>query len=210
MAQRDVLLQAINLLNTLRGPAKIYFATSAAPMPSNIYQAINATTGAPVSPWIAFGLTRGGINVSKNEEVTVRDDVDQIYGAYDQDTQGIDYMLSTQLAEILDRTQAGMAMDMGVPTVVVATAGLPTQVMVPMDSGSSKPPEWRWLVVYPKPTVGKLIAFAFRRGAVAGGEKVMRFDKSDPASPPLEIRMFPEISTAITADDAVARRYDID
>ena len=210
MAQRDVLENSINLLNTLRGPAKIFYATQNAAMPSNLEQAINATTGAPVAPWVAFGLTRGGINVSKTLDVTVRDDVDQIIGAYGQDITDRYYTLTTQLAEVLSRTQLKESLDLGVETVVVATTSLPTQIMVPLDDGDNVFTDRRWMVVYPKGTTGKLYAFVFRRGQVSGGERTMRFDKTDPVSPALEIRMFPEIATTIPAADAYGRTYTQD
>lgn len=210
MAQRDVLENSINLLNTLRGPAKIFYATSNAAMPSFLGQAINATTGQPTTPWVAFGLTRGGINVSKTLDVTVRDDVDQIIGAYGQDITDRYYTLTTQLAEVLSRPQLTEALDLGVETVIVATTGLPTQVMQPLDDGDNSFNDRRWMIVYPKATTGKLYAFVFRRGQVSGGERTIRFDKTDPVSPALEIRMFPEIATTIAADDAYGRIYQMD
>ena len=210
MAQRDVLENSINLLNTLRGPAKILYATSNAAMPSNMEQMINATSGAPVAPWVAMGLTRGGINVTKNITTTVRDDVDQIIGSFDQDITDRGYTLSTQLAEFLDRSQIKEVLDLGIATVVVATSSLPTQVMMPLDDGDNVMTERRWAVVFPKSTTGKLVSFVFRRGQIAGGEKTLRFDKADPVSPPLEILMFPEISTTIVSADAYGRLYMVD
>jgi hypothetical protein len=210
VAQRDVLENSINLLNTLRGPAKIFYATSNAAMPSMIAQAVNPTTGAPATPWVAFGLTRGGINVNKTLDVTIRDDVDQIIGAYDQDITDRYYTVTTQLAEVLSRPQVTAALDLGVETIVVATSGLPTQVMQPLDDGDNVFTERRWMVVYPKATAGKLYAFVFRRGQVSGGERVFRFDKTDPVSPALELRMFPEIATTIPAADAYGRLYQMD
>jgi hypothetical protein len=207
MAQRDVLMQAINTLNTAKGPAKIYYATAGATMPGTIQGVCNPTSGAPTAPWVSFGLTRGGINVTKNLNITDRSDVDQISGVYDQDIQDIGYALTTQLAEILDRTQMGMAADMGVPTIVATAA--PTQYMVPLDDGDLKTAEWRWAVVFPKATAGKVMGFVFRRGALSGGDKVFRFDKSDPISPALEVRFMPEISTAISADQAYGLFFDI-
>jgi hypothetical protein len=206
MAQTDVLQNSTNLLNTLRGPAKIMYATSNAPMPTALGQIINATTGAPVAPWVAFGLTRGGINVNKNIDMAVRDDIDQIFGAYDQDITDINYIISTQLAEVLDVRQLGAAFDMGSPTF---GAGVPTQMSVTLDDGNLKTTERRWAVIFPKDNIGELLGFVFRRGAVTGGEKAFRFDKADPASPPLEIRMFPEISTTIPAADSYGRLYMI-
>jgi hypothetical protein len=209
MAQRDVLENSINLLNTVRGPAKVLYATANAAMPTSMENMINATSGAPIAPWVAFGLTRGGINVTKNLETTVRDDVDQIIGAFDQDITGRGYTVSTQLAEFLDRTQMREVFDFGSATIV-SGAGLPTQVMLPLDDGDNVMTERRWAVVFPRATTGKLISFVFRRGQIQGGEKVIRFDKTDPVSPPLEILMFPEISTAIPSADAYGRMYMVD
>ncbi|HET7712990.1 MAG TPA: hypothetical protein VFK94_00060 [Patescibacteria group bacterium] len=207
MAQRNILENSIQLLNTLRGPAKILYAPGTLPMPLKIEQVIDPTTGAPASGWSPFGLTRGGINVGKNLDIAVRDDVDQILGAYDQDITDRSYTVVSQLAEVLDRAQLGIAFDMGVPTIV-STSGA-TQVMVPLDDGNNKTEERRIAVVFPKPETGKVVGFVFRRAAVSGGEKVLRFDKTDPASPPLEFRAFPEIATTIPSEDAYGRLYDI-
>lgn len=208
MPQRDVLENSINLLNTLRGPAKVLYATFNVPMPANLEAVINATTGSPITPWVPMGLTRGGINVSKTTDVTVRADVDQILGAYDQDINDRSYTVTTQLAEVLSRSQLTAAMDLGVETVV-STAGA-TQVMILLDDGDNVFTERRWAVVYPKGTAGKLYAFVFRRGQLGGGEQVFRFDKTDPVSPALEIRMFPEIATSIPSADAYGRIYTQD
>jgi len=212
VSQRQILENSINLLKTLRGPAKILWAAPTMPMPTLIDNVINATTGAPGASWIPLGLTRGGINVSKNLDITVRDDVDQIIGAFDQDITDRSYVLSTQLAEILQdlTAQAAITAAFGSATVVLATTASPTQTMRTLDDGANKTPEYRWAVVFPKATNGKVFAFVFRRGAVAGGEKVFRFDKSDPASPPLEIRMFPEIATTIGSEDAYGRVFEIE
>jgi hypothetical protein len=212
VSQRQILENSINLMKTLRGPAKILYAASGVGFPTLIDNVINPTTGAPGASWVPFGLTRGGINVSKNLDIAVRDDVDQILGAYDQDITDRSYTITTQLAEILQDTmsQIAVAADMGAATVVVATSGAPTQTMRPLDDGDNKTEERRWAVIYPKSTNGKLFAFVFRRGAVSGGEKAFRFDKSDPASPPLEIRMFPEIATTIAPEDAYGRAFEIE
>lgn len=210
MAQRDILENSIQLLNTLRGPAKIFYATANAAMPSNILQALNVTNGAPIAPWVAFGLTRGGINVAKNQDVTIRDDVDQIIGAYDQDITDRYYNLTTQLAEVLSRAQLTEALNLGLETVVMATGSQPTQVMQFLDDGDNVFTERRWMVIYPKATTGKIFGFVFRRGQMSGGERVIRFDKTDPASPALEIRMFPEIATTIPSEDAYGRLYMMD
>lgn len=207
MAQRNVLENSIDLFKTLRGPAKILYAPATLPMPVLAQQIINATTGAAATGWTTFGLTRGGINVSKNLDIAVRDDVDQIIGAFDQDVTDRSYTISSQIAEVLDSVQLGIAFDVGVPTVV-STAGA-TQIMIPLDSGSNKTTERRIAVVYPKAEEGKVLAFVFRRAALSGGEKVFRFDKNDPASPALEFRAFPEISTAINPDDAYGRLYEV-
>lgn len=210
MTQRQILENSIDLLKTLRGPAKILYAGAAVDMPTIINNVINPTTGAPGASWVAFGLTRGGINVSKNLDITVRDDVDQIIGAYGQDITDRGYVVSSQLAELLDDnnfSQAAIALEMGAATMVGGSA--PTQVMRFLDDGDNITTPRRWAVVYPKGTNGKLIGVVFRRGEVAGGEKVLRFDKNDPASPALEIRMFPQIATTIEAEDAYGRIFEI-
>src|SRR5687768_4246126 len=112
MSQRQILENSINLLNTARGPAKLLKGPSGLPMPANLSDIINATTGAPATGWTAFGLTRGGINVNKNLDIAVRDDVDQILGAYDQDITDRSYTISTQLAEVLDQAQMTPVWDM--------------------------------------------------------------------------------------------------
>lgn len=212
MSQRQILENNIGLMNTLRGPAKILYAGALVGMPTIIENVINPTTGAPGASWIPLGLTRGGINVSKNLDITVRDDVDQIVGAFDQDITDRSYVVSSQLAELLQnsQTQLAIAAALGSATTVHATSSQPTQVMRLLDDGANKTPERRWAVVYPKSTNGKVYAFVFRRGAVAGGEKVLRFDKNDPASPGLEIRMFPEIATTIDSEDAYGRSFEIE
>lgn len=211
MSQRQILENSIGILKTLRGPAKILYAGAAVGMPTIVENIINPTTGAPGASWIPFGLTRGGINVSKNLDIAVRDDVDQIIGAYDQDITDRSYVVSTQLAELLQDSfnQITIAAALGSATVVSPTTA-PTQVMRFLDDGANKTTERRWAVVFPKSTNGKVVAFAFRRGAVAGGEKVFRFDKNDPASPGLEIRMFPEIATTIDSEDAYGRIFEIE
>lgn len=207
MAQRNILENSIDLFKTLRGPAKILYAVATLPMPIMVHQVLDPTGGAAATGWNTFGLTRGGINVGKTLDIAVRDDVDQIIGAFDQDVTDRSYQITSQMAEVLDRVQLGIAFDMGLPTVVSTVA--PTQVMIPLDSGSNKTTERRFAVVYPKDVTGKVLAFVFRRAAISGGEKVFRFDKNDPASPPLEFRAFPEISTAIDPMDAYGRWYEI-
>lgn len=197
-------------MKTLRGPAKVLWAASGINMPTSIDGVINASTGAPGASWVPMGLTRGGVNIVKNLDIQVRDDVDQILGAYDQDITDRSYTITTQLAEILQDNLAQVAKiaDLGAATVVSATAGV-TQIMRYMDDTDNKTEEGRWAVVFPKATNGKVLAFVFRRGAVAGGEKTFRFDKSDPASPGLEIRMFPEIATTIDPQDAYGRIFEV-
>lgn len=208
MAQRNILENSIDLFKTLRGPAKILYAPGTLPLPINVQQVIDPTGGAAATGWNTFGLTRGGINVGKNEEVAVRDDVDQILGAFDSDITDRSYVVTTQLAEVLERVQMGIAWDMGTPTFVPASGG-GTQIMIPLDSGTNKPIDRRVAVVYPKGEAGKVLAFVFRRAQIAGGEKTFRFDKNDPASPPLELRAFPEIATTIDPQDAYGRWYEI-
>ena len=206
MAQRNVLENSIQTLNTLRGPAKILYAPGTLPMPVRIEQVIDPTGGAAATGWSTFGLTRGGINVAKNLEITDRDDVDQILGAYDSDVTARGLSISSQLAEVLDRVQMGIAFDMGTPTQV-STNGA-TQVMIPLDSGSNKPIARRLAVIYPKGEPGKVLGFVFRVAKIAGGEKVIRFDKNDPASPPIEFRAYPELATTIDPEDAYGRWYE--
>lgn len=213
MSQRNILENSIGLLKTLRGPAKILYAGAAVAMPTVIDQVINVTTGAPGASWVPFGLTRGGINVSKNLDITLRDDVDQILGAFDQDITERHYTLTTQLAEILQDQMAQVAIAAEFDpnaTTVYATTSQPTQTMRYLDDADNKTTERRWAVVYPKATNGKVFAFVFRRGAVSGGEKVFRFDKSDPTSPGLELRIFPEIATTIQSEDAYGRAFEIE
>lgn len=207
MTQRNILENGINLLNTLRGPAKVLYAAGTLPMPVRIEQVIDPTGGAPASGWSTLGLTRGGINVTKRLDTQVYDDVDQIPGAYDSSVTSRNYTISTQLAEVLDRNQLAIAFELGTPTQVSTTAA--TQVMTPLDSGSNNPVERRVAVVFPKETEGKVYAFVFRRVQLAGGDKVFRFDKSDPISPALELLSFPEIATSIPSEDAWGRSFDI-
>ena len=119
---------------------------------------------------------------------------------------GITELVSATVLLVLDRVQLGIAWDMGLPTVVSTTG--PTQVMIPLDSGSNKPSDRRIAVVYPKAEAGKVLAFVFRKGQITGGEKPFRFDKNDPASPPLEFRAMPELATTIDPMDAYGRWYE--
>lgn len=207
MAQRNILENSIDTFKTLRGPAKILYAPGTLPMPIMVHQVIDPTGGAAATGWSTFGLTRGGINVNKNQEVSVRDDVDQILGAYDSDVTDRSYGVDTQIAEVLDRVQMGIAFDMGTPTVVSTTGA--TQIMIPLDNGSNKPLNRRLAVVYPKGEDGKVLMFVFRKAQIGGGEKVFRFDKNDPASPPLSFRSFPELATTIPPEDSYGRWYEI-
>lgn len=213
MSQRQILENSIALAKTLRGPAKILYAGSAVGMPTIIENVIDPTSGAPGPSWVPFGLTRGGINMTKTLDIAVRDDVDQIFGAFDQDITGKSYQVVTQLAELLqDQTrQMAIAFEMGqIATTVAATTSQPTQVMRLLDDNDNKTEERRWAIVYPKATNGKVFAFVFRRGAIAGGDKTFRFDKNDPASPALDLRFFPEIATTIAAEDQFGRLFEIE
>lgn len=213
MSQRQILENSIDILKTLRGPAKVLYAGNAVGMPTLVENIIDPTTGAPGASWVPFGLTRGGINVVHNLDIAVRDDVDQIIGAYDQDVTDRSWQLVTQVAELLkdQGRQMAIALEMGTAaTTVVATTGAPTQVMRYLDDNDNKTEERRWAVVFPKATNGKVMVFAFRRGAVSGGEKTVRFDKNDPASPALDLRFFPEIATTIEKEDAWGRWFEIE
>jgi hypothetical protein len=206
VTQRNVLENSIQLLNTLRGPAKVLYADAAVGFPTLIENVINASTGAPGASWIAFGLTRGGVNVTKNLDITPRDDVDQILGTYDQDITGRSYAVTTQLAEVMnDTAQLAIAADMAAASIVGTNA---TQTVRGLDDGDNKTQERRWAVVYPKATNGKVFAFVFRRAAVSGGEKTFRFDKTDPSSPAFELVALPEIATTIAPEFAFGAMFD--
>lgn len=207
MSQRNLLENSISLLNTLRGPAKILYAPASLPMPTRVEQVIDPTGGAAATGWSALGLTRGGINVTKRITKQVYSDVDQIIGAYGQTTTDREYLISTQLAEVLDRTQSSIAMEQGSATQVSTTG--PTQVMTALDSGSNTAVPRRIAVVFPKGTEGKVYMFVFRNVEVGGGDKVWSFDKANPVSPALELVAFPEIATTIPSEEAWGRGYDI-
>jgi hypothetical protein len=207
VTQRQILENSIEFAKTLRGPAKILVGGSGLPMPTRIENVIDPSTGAPAASWTPFGLTRGGINVVKNIDQAIRDDVDQILGAYDQDITDRNYQITTQVAEVLNTNQAAIALAMDTnPTLIIGSGA--TQVMRLLDDGANKTPEMRVAVVFPKAAAGKLFAFVFRRGAISGGEKTFRFDKNDPVSPGLEFRMFPEIATTIESNDAYGRLFE--
>jgi hypothetical protein len=206
VSQRQILENSIDFLKTLRGPAKLLYADGALPFPTLIENVINPSTGAPAASWTSFGLTRGGINVSKNLDIAIRDDVDQFLGAYGQDITGRSYLITTQLAEVMnDSSQLAIALDMGGASVV---GSLATQTYRGLDDSDNQTQERRWAVVFPKSTNGKVLAFVFRRAAVAGGEKAMRFDKNDPASPPFELRAFPEIATVLAPENQFGGFFD--
>jgi len=212
VSQRNILENSIDLFKTLRGPAKILYAASSVGMPTLVENVINPTTGAPAASWSTFGLTRGGINVAKNLDIAVRDDVDQILGAYDQDITDRSYAITTQIAEVMGfpNEQVAVALDMDATMAFnVATTGGATQGMRFLDDGDNHTQERRWAVVFPKAAAGKVIVFVFRRAAVSGGEKTWRFDKNDPASPALELRAFPEIATTIAPEDAYGRLFEV-
>jgi hypothetical protein len=206
VTQRNVLENSIQLLNTLRGPAKILYADASVGFPTLIENVINASTGAPGASWVAFGLTRGGVNVTKNLDITPRDDVDQILGTYDQDITGRSYAVTTQIAEVMNNTdQLAIAADMAAASIIGTSA---TQTMRGLDDGDNKTQERRWAVVYPKATNGKVFAFVFRRAAVSGGEKTFRFDKTDSVSPAFELVALPEIATTIQPEFAFGAMFD--
>lgn len=208
MTQRNVLENSIDFLKTLRGPAKLLYADATVGFPSIVENVINASTGAPAANWTSFGLTRGGINVNKNLDITPRDDVDQFIGVYDQDITGRSYAITTQLAEVLSGTdQIAIAADMAAASIVSSVTGA-TQVVRGLDDGDNKTTERRWAVVYPKSTNGKVFAFVFRRAAVSGGEKAFRFDKSDPVSPAFELTALPEIATTIAPEFAYGEMFE--
>lgn len=212
MSQRQILENSINLSKTLRGPAKVLYAGMGGSFgfPTTIEQVINPTNGAPASGWTPFGLTRGGVNISKTIDAQVRDDLDQIMGAYDQDITDRSYTITTQLAEILDPgVQMAIALDM-YPTITASWAsGGITQNKRPLDDSNNKFQDIRLAVVYPRDTEGKVIGFVFRRAQLQGGEKALRFDKSDPVSPALEFRAFPELATTINPEDQFGAYFEI-
>lgn len=209
MSQRQILENSIQLFKTLRGPAKLFYAVSTMGFPTTILQVLDPTGGGPATGWSAFGLTRGGVNISKTIESQVRDDLDQIMGAYDQDITDRSYSITTQLAEILDpSTQMAIALDMSA-TITYHASGGATYARRPLDDSNNRFEDRRLAVVYPKDADGKVLAFVFRRVQLQGGEKALRFDKSDPMSPPLEFRAFPEIATTIIPEDSFGAMFEI-
>lgn len=207
MSQRQILENSVNLLNQLRGPAKLLYAPITLAMPARIEQVIDPTGGGPASGWTSLGFTRGGINVTKRKDKQVYDDLDQLIGEFDQRMTNRGYRITTQLAEVLDQAQQGIIMESGVATQVSTTG--PTQTMLPLDSGSNQAVERRFAVVFPKDTDGKVFAFVFRRVQPAGGDLTWRFDKGDPVSPALELAAFPEIATTISSDQAYGIEFNI-
>ncbi len=198
MGQRDILENSAERLNMLRGPAKILYAPFTLAMPVRVEQVIDPTGGAPATGWSAFGLTRGGINVTKRIDRQVLDDVDQIIGQYGQQTTNKAWTISTQLAEVLDRAQRSYVMETGLATVVSTTGA--TQIMTPLDSSTYDALPRRIAVVYPKKDAGKVYAFVFRNVEPSGGDRTWRFDRSDAVSPALDLVSFPELATAIPVE----------
>jgi hypothetical protein len=207
MAQRNILENNINLLNQMRGPAKILYAPGTLPFPVRVEQVIDPTGGAAATGWTMLGLTAGGINVTKTKDKTVLNDLDQIVGDYDQIMTNRSYRVTTQMREIYSQAQLGLALEAGTPTIVSTTG--PTQVMTPLDSTANQAQEYRLAVIYPKKTEGKVYAFVFRRTQPGGGDQTFRFDKSDPVSPALELVALPEIATTISSDQAYGDAFDI-
>ena len=207
MAQRNILENGISLLNQQRGPAKILVAPGTLPMPVRIEQVIDPTGGAAATGWTMFGLTRGGINVTKTIDKTPIDDLDQFIGEIGQRTTNKRYRVTTQMAEAEDITQLTVPMQLGTATTVSTTG--PTQVMVPLDSASNEAAARRVAVVFPKGTVGKVMGIVLRRVEPAGGDRTWRFDKNDPVSPAIELAAFPEIATDIPSEDAYGRLFNV-
>jgi hypothetical protein len=207
MTQRQILENSINLMNQLQGPAKILTAPGTLPMPILLAQVIDPTGGGAATGWTSLGLTAGGVNVTKTITKQVNNDVDQIIGSYGQQTTDRAYNISTQLAEVLDRTQTQWALEEAAASQV-STAGA-TQMLIPLDSGSNSGERRRVAVVYPKGDAGKALAFIFRQVEVAGGDKTWRFDKTDKARPALDLVAFPEIATTIDQNQEYGYRLDI-
>jgi hypothetical protein len=209
MGQEDVLMNSLDLPAQMAGPAKLLYAPGTLPMPVRAEEVIDPTTGAPASGWTAFGITRGGINVGVRSDKQVFDDIDQIIGEWGQRTTNRGVRITTQLGEVLNTTQTQVALEMGSPTVVVATtvnAG-GTQVLQPLHA-DSEPPRRRFAIVKPHKTPGRVFVRVLRQVEPAGADKTWRFDKSDKVSPPIELIAFPEIATTIPA--GMKYGYDID
>lgn len=208
MGQEDVLINSLNLPNQMAGPAKLLYAPGTLPMPVRAEEVIDPTTGAPASGWTAFGITRGGINVGVRSDKQVYDDIDQIIGEWGQRTTNRGVRVTTQIGEVLDTAQTQVALEMGSPTVVVATtvnAG-GTQVLQPLHA-DAEPPRRRLAIVKPHKTPGRVFIRVLRQVEPAGSDKTWRFDKSDKVSPPAEFIAFPEIATTIPA--GMKYGYDI-
>jgi hypothetical protein len=210
MAQREILENGLDLLQQMRGPGKVLVSTVPAaslPMPVRAEQVIDPTGGAPASGWMTVGATRGGVNVTKRIDKQVYDDIDQIPGEIGQRTTNRGYRISTQIAQVFNRTVLGILLESGTATQVSTTGA--TQVMIPGDSGSNQAVARRAAVVFPKDEAGKVFMFVFRNMEPAGGDRTIRMDKSDPASPGLELVGFPEIATTIPSEDAYMRIFEI-
>jgi hypothetical protein len=210
MGQEDVLINSLDLPAQMAGPAKLLYAPGTLPMPIRAEEVIDPTTGAPATGWTAFGITRGGVNVGVRTDKQVYDDIDQIIGEWGQRTTNRGVRVTTQIGEVLNTTQTQVALEMGTPTVVVATtvnAG-GTQVLQPLHP-DSEPPRRRLAIVKPKKTVGRVHIIVLRQVEPAGSDHTWRFDKSDKVSPGAEFIAFPEIATTIPAGMKYGYRIDM-
>lgn len=207
MAQDDLLINSLNLLNQMAGPAKLLYSAATLPAPKRLEEIIDPTSGAPASGWTAFGITRGGINAVLRTDKQVYDDVDQIIGEYGQRTTNKGVRVSTQIGEVLDPASNAVAFEMGSPTQVSTTG--PTQVLQGLTSAQNDAIRRHLAVVYPKKTPGRAFAFFFRQVEPAGAEHTWRFDKSDKVSPAAEFIAFPEIATTIPGELKYGYSLDI-
>lgn len=210
MGQEDVLINSLNLPAQMAGPAKLLYAPGTLPMPIRAEEVIDPTTGAPATGWTAFGITRGGINVGIRADKQVYDDIDQIIGEWGQRTTNKGVRVTTQLGEVLDTTQTQVALEMGVPSVIMATTANSggTQVLQPLHS-DSEPPRRRLAIVKPHKTPGRVHITVLRAVEPAGADKTWRYDKSDKVSPAAEWIAFPEIATTIPAGMKYGYRIDM-
>lgn len=200
MGQEDVLINSLTLPNQMAGPAKLLYAPGTLPMPVRAEEVIDPTTGAPATGWTAFGITRGGINVGVRADKQVYDDIDQIAGEWGQRTTNRGVRVTTQIGEVLDTTQNQVALEMGTPTVIMATgvnAG-GTQVLQPLHA-DAEPQRRRLAIVKPHKTPGRVHITVLRNVEPAGADRTWRYDKTDKVSPAAEWIAFPEISTTIPA-----------